>query len=152
MMIQALCVEDESLHQGLMVQNAYTEFCSGSKNVTVVVRNSIAYPQTLKKRTPVARAVMVTQIPELPVQICLTESSKEDHGHQTPNLTVKQQQEKLFKELNLSRLESWPPELVAAIQSLLAKYHDVFSLESSELGCTHSTKHVIKVTDTPFEE
>ena len=70
-----------------------------------------------------------------------------------PRLTVKQWQEKLFEELDLSRLESWPPELMEATQSLLAEYHDVFSLESSELGCTHSTKHLIKVTnDTPFKE
>ena len=68
-------------------------------------------------------------------------------------LTVKQRQEKLFEELDLSGLESWPPELVASTQSLLAKYHDILSLEPSELGCTHSTKHVIKVTnDTPFKE
>ena len=60
---------------------------------------------------------------------------------------------KLFKELDLSRLEFWPPELVAASQSILAKYHNVFSLEPSELGCTHSTKHVIKITDdNPFKE
>ena len=43
-----------------MVQNAYKELCSGSKNVTVVARNSMAYPQTLRKKTPVARAVTVT--------------------------------------------------------------------------------------------
>ena len=36
---------------------------------------------------------------------------------------------------------------------LLAKYHDVFSLEPTELDYTHSTEHVIKVTDdTPFKE
>ena len=36
---------------------------------------------------------------------------------------------------------------------LLAKYHDVFSLDPAELGCTHSTEHIIKVTDdTPFKE
>ena len=36
---------------------------------------------------------------------------------------------------------------------LLAEYHDVFSLDPAELGYTHSTKHVIKVTDdTPFKE
>ena len=35
----------------------------------------------------------------------------------------------------------------------LAEYHDVFSLDPAELGCTHSTKHAIKVTDdTPFKE
>ena len=59
MMTQALCVEDGSLPQGLMVQNAYMELCSGSKNITVVVRNSTAYPQSLRKMTPVTRAVTV---------------------------------------------------------------------------------------------
>ena len=40
-----------------------------------------------------------------------------------------------------------------AAHQLLAKYHDVFSLEPAELGCTHSTKHTIKVTDeTSFKE
>ena len=152
-MTQALHVENGSLPQGLTVQNAYTELCNGSKNITVVVRNSTTYPQTLRKKTPVARAVTVTQIPDLPVKLGLTEASKEDHGHQMPKLTVKQWQEKLFEELDLSRLESWPPALAESAWSLLAKYHNVFSLESSELGCTHSTKHIIKVTNhTPFKE
>ena len=40
-----------------------------------------------------------------------------------------------------------------AAHQLLAKYHDVFSLDPAELGCTHSTEHTIKVTDnTPFKE
>ena len=148
-----LCVEDRTLPQGLMVQNAYMELHSGSKNITVVVRNSTAYPQTLRRKTSVARAVMVTWIPELPVQISLTEASEEDNSHQMPKLTVKQRQEKLLEELDLSGLESWSPELAASAWSLLAMYHDVFSLEPSELGCTHSTKHVIKVTNnTPFKE
>ena len=107
----------------------------------------MVYPQTVRKKTPVARAVMVTQIPELPVQSGLTEASEGDHDHHTPKLTVKQRQEQLFEELDLSGLEYWPPELVAATQSLLAEYHDIFSLEPSELGCTHSTRYVIKVTD-----
>ena len=42
---------------------------------------------------------------------------------------------------------------MTSAQSFLAKYHNVFSLEPSEPGFTHSTKHVIKVTnDTPFKE
>ena len=114
-MTQSLCVEDGSLPQGLMVQNTYMELHGGSKNSAVVVRNSTAYPQTLRKKTPVARAVMVTQIPELPVQIGLMEASEEDHGCQITKLTVKQQQERLFKELDLRGWESWPPELVAAV-------------------------------------
>ena len=44
-------------------------------------------------------------------------------------------------------------ELADAAHQLVVKYHDVFSLELAELGCTHSTKHTIKVTDdTPFKE
>ena len=71
----------------------------------------------------------------------------------TLKVTVKQRQEKLFKELDLSGLESWPPKLADSAWSLLAEYHDIFSLEPSKLCCTHSTKHVIKVTDnTPFKE
>ena len=152
-MTQALWAENGSLPQGLTVQNAYTELHSGSKNVTVVVRNSTVYPQTLRKKTPVARAVTVTQVPEPPLQTGLTEASEGVHGHQMPKLTVKQRQKKLFEELDPIRLESWPPELAASTQSVLAEYHNVFSLESSELGCTHSTEHVIKVIDdTPFKE
>ena len=113
----------------------------------------MAYPQTLRKKTPVARVVEVTQVPEPLVQTGLTGALGDDHGHQTSKLTVKQRQEKLFEELDLSGLKSWPPELVASTWSLLAKYHNIFSLEPSKFGCTHSTKHVIKVTDdTPFKE
>ena len=125
----------------------------GEQNIVMVVRNSMAYPQTLRKKTPVVRAVKVTQLPEPLVQTGSTGVLGEDHNHQMPKLTMKQRQEKLFEELDLSGLESWPPKLVASAQSLLAKYHDVFSLEPSKLGCTHSTEHVIKVTDdSPFKE
>ena len=37
--------------------------------------------------------------------------------------------------------------------NLLAKYHDIFTLEDGEMGCTEVTKHKIKVTDLkPFKE
>ena len=53
-MTQALRAKDGSLPQGLTMQNAYMELKTGSKNTVVVVRNSTAYPQSLKKKTPVA--------------------------------------------------------------------------------------------------
>ena len=61
---------------------------------------------------------------------------------------------KLFEELDLSGLNSWPLELAEATCQLLTKYHDVFFLlEPMDLGCTHSTEHTIKVIDdTPFKE
>ena len=63
-MTQSLCAEDGSLPQGLTVQNAYMELFDGSRNIAVVVRNSTAYPQTLRKKTPVVRVVVVTWVPE----------------------------------------------------------------------------------------
>ena len=48
-MTQALQAEDGSLPQGLTIQNAYTELRKGSKNTVMVVRNSTAYSQTVKK-------------------------------------------------------------------------------------------------------
>ena len=113
----------------------------------------MAYPQTLKKKTLVVRAVVATCISKLPMQAGMMEASGEAQGLQTPKLSGKQRQEKLFEELDLSRLESWPPELADSTQSLLAEYHDVLTLDSSKLGCTHSIEYVIKVTsNTPFKE
>ena len=85
-------------------------------------------------------------MPEPPASMGSMEGVDGFQSPQMPKVTVKQRQEKLFEELDVSGLESWPPELAGSAQSLLAEYHNVFSLEPSELGCTHWTKHVIKVT------
>ena len=66
---------------------------------------------------------------------------------------VRQRCGKLFDKLDLSGLNLWAPELAESAHWLLAEYHDVFSLDPVELGCTHSTEHTIKVTDdTPFKK
>ena len=83
----------------------------------------------------------------------MLEGADESCDPHTPRLTVRQRHGKLFDELDLSGLDSWASELADAACQLLAKYHDVFSLDPVELGCTHSTEHTIKVTDdTPFKE
>ena len=115
------------LPPGLMIQNTYTEMCNGSKNVAIVVRNSMAYPQTLKKIT-VARVVAANSVPELQVQPGMIDMLDEAQGIQTPKLTTEQRQEKLFEKLDLSGLESWSPELADSACSLLAEYHDIFLL------------------------
>ena len=152
-MIQALWTKDSSLLQGLTIQNAHTELRQGSKNAVVVGRNSMAYPQTLPKKTPVARAVATIEVPEPPIDTSLQKREDGPQNPHTPKLIVRQRQGKLFEELNLHGLDSWPQELADATYWLLTKYHDVFPLEPMELGCTHSTKHTIKVMDdTPFKE
>ena len=147
MMVQALHDQDGTLLPGLTVQNTYTELRKGSKKVVVVVQNHTAYPQTLWKKTPVQ---LLTKAPKpgsllVPDGVC--------SGLPTPKLMIRQRRGKLFNELDLSGLDLWAPKLADRAHQLLAKYHDVFSLDTAELGYTHSTEHTIKGTDdTPFKE
>ena len=47
-----------------MIQNAYTKMHNGSKSFAIFVRNGMVYPQTLKKKIPVARVVAANHMPE----------------------------------------------------------------------------------------
>ena len=59
----------------------------------------------------------------------------------------------MFKKLELSGLKSWMEENKERALNLLAKYHDIFTLEDEEMGCTEAAKHKIEVTDPkPFKE
>ena len=92
-------------------------------------------------------------MPKPPEEAQLQEGVDEPQSSHTPRLTVRQRHDKLFDEMDLSGLDSWAHELADAAHWLLAEYHDVFSLDPAELGCTHSMEHMIKVTDdTPFKE
>ena len=152
-MVQALYAQDGTLPLGLTVQNTYTKLRKGSKKAVVAVWNNTAYPQTLQKKTPVARVVSALPVPEPPEPESLQVKDDTCPDLHIPKLTVRKRHGKLFDKLDLSGLNSWAPKLAAAACQLLAEYHDIFSLDPAELGCTHSTEHTIKVTDdTPFKE
>ena len=65
-MVQALHTQDGTLLPGLTVQNTYTKLRKGGKKAVVVVWNNTTYPQTLQKKTPLARAVAALPVPEPP--------------------------------------------------------------------------------------
>ena len=152
-MVQALCTQDGTLPPGLTVQNTYTELRKGSKKAVIVVWNNTTYLQTLQKKTHMARPVSILLVPEPPKSKSLQDRNDMHPDFQTSKLMVRQRHGKLFDELHLSGLDSWAPELAGAGHRLLAEYYDIFSLDPTELGCTHSTDHTIQVTDdTPFKE
>ena len=152
-MVQALHAQDGTLPPGITVQNTYTELRKGSRKAVVVVQNNTTYPQTLQKKTPVARAMAMQLVPSIPEPGSLQVQDEVCPNPQTPNLMIRQRHGKLFDELDLSDLDLWAPELADKACWLLAKYHDIFLLDLAELGCTHLTEHTIKVTDdTPFKE
>ena len=152
-MVQSLHVQDGTLSPGLTMQNMYTELRKGSKKAVVVVQNHTAYPQTLQKKIPVARMIPVQLLPGAPEPDSLPDQKEVCPDQQTSKLTIRQRHGKLFDELDLSGLDSWAPKMADKAHQLLVEYHDVFSLDQAELGCTHLTKHAIKVTDdTSFKE
>ena len=61
---QALHLYEGPLPQGLTIQKTYTEMYNGSKSIAIVMRNNMAYPQTLRRKVLVARIVAVNQVPE----------------------------------------------------------------------------------------
>ena len=99
------------------------------------------------------RAIPIQLLPKIPKLGSLPVPDEVCPDPQTPKLMIRQRHGKLFHELDISSLDLWAPELVDKAHRLLVKYHDIFSLDPAELGCTHSTEHTIKVTDdTPFKE
>ena len=110
-MVQALYAQDGTLLPGLAVQNTYTELRKGGKKAVVVVWNNTAYPQTLRKKTPMARAMYVLPAPEpLKPKSLQVEGNASSDLH-TPKLTIRQRCSKWFDQLDLSGLDTWAPEL-----------------------------------------
>ena len=99
---------------------------NSSKSIAVIVRNSMAYPQTLRKKVLVAKVVATNWVPKPQMRPEMMERLDEAQGIQPQRLTIEQRHEKLFKKLDLSGLELWPPKLVKSAQSFLPEYHDIF--------------------------
>ena len=128
--VQALCAQDGTLPPGLTMQNMYTELRKGSKKAVVVVQNNTTYPQTLWKRTFMARVVSVLPVPEPPEPNSLQVKDDTCPDLHIPKLTIRQRHGKLFDELDLSGLNSWAPELADAAHQLLL----------STMMCSHWTQ------------
>ena len=111
---QALHAQDGTLLPGLIVQNMYTELRKGRKKAVVVVQNNTIYPQTLQKKTPMARAVSALPVPKPPESKSLKVKDDMYSDLHILKLTVRQTCGRLFDELDLSGLNSWAPKLADA--------------------------------------
>ena len=61
--------------------------------------------------------------------------------------------ELLRQEGGLDQLADWTPELARKFEQLLMEYHDIFSLDKNEIGCTDTAEHIIELLDEePFKE
>ena len=136
---------------GLHILHAYTRLKNGSRKVSLVVRNVSDSHIFLKKGVPVAQVVLASLVQ--PVKLSPGMEATLGMESQPEPLSVAVRQEKLLEKLNLDGLANWSPENAAVARELVLAYHDVFALESNELGCTSAIKHEIRVENNePFKE
>ena len=159
-MTQAPYPEDKAdLPNGLYVIRMYTELKDGSQNVSLVLRNLMAWPIYLARGWLIGQVSAANAIPEAQ---CLAELLKQldNEGEDKPEpakLSMQQRQEILLaalkKDGGLDCLKEWLPKLAKKAVALLLEFHHVFSLELNKIGCTDTTKHVMEVMkDKPFKE
>ena len=143
--------ETKPLPLGLHVLHAYTHLKSGSGRVYLVVRNVLDSQIFLKKGVPVAWVVSTLLVP--PVELSPELEATLGKEPRPEPLSVAARQEKLLEMLDLDGLTHWSPENAVAVRELVLAYHDVFTLESNELGCTSTIEHEIHIeNDEPFKE
>ena len=95
----------------------------------------------------------IQPVPKTPKPGSLQVQDEACSDPQILKLMIRQRHGRLFDELDVSGLDLWALKLADKAHQLLAEYHNIFSLDPAELGCTHSTENTITVTDdTPFKE
>ena len=105
----------------------------------------------LKKGMPVVWVVSAMLVP--PAELSPEMEATLGKESRLEPMSVAVRQEKLLEKLNLDRLAHWSPENAVAVRELVLAYHDVFTLESNELGCTSAIEHKIRIkNDEPFKE
>ena len=95
---------------------------------------------TLNKGDKVVWVQTTNKMPKTNLCPGTLEALDEEQGITRKPLTRAERQAKVLKELNLEALNEWPEELVQCAWDLILEYHDVFSLDKNELGCTNTVE------------
>ena len=135
---------------GLEVLSSYATLATGSCKVAVVIRNTTNDWLKIPKGTPIARMESANQIPPVSVEAMTATKPQREKV-----MNEEERQEALLDKLDLSGLDSCPPEVAIKARSLLAEYNDIFSLEKHEIGHTKVVEHNIVLKDpevAPFKE
>ena len=148
-MTHGLEKKSPQLPLGVEVLSSYATLTTGSNRITVVLRNNTNEWVEVQKGVPIARMVTANMIP--PVDLRSSPVKTSDSGR----MSEEERQQTLFEKLDLSGLETWDAKAAKQVRSLLAEYHDLFSLEKNEIGCTKAAEHIIELKDpdtAPFKE
>ena len=138
----------------------YPEFGSCTEGVTL--RNLFSEAIFTKAKTILARVAATNIVPPMlsPKVISKTlreeEDSKESVANDNANSQIplsKENLDKLFSKLNLSKTRDWSEGEQKEIWNLITEFGFLFTLDDFELGRTSIVKHSRTLTgETPFKE
>ena len=119
--------------------------------MSLVVRNVSDSYIFLKKGVPVVQVVSASPVP--PMELSPEMEAALGAEPRPKPMSVVVRQEKLLGRLSLDGLAHWSPENAAVVRELVLAYHDVFALDSNELGCTSAIDYEIHIKNSePFKE
>ena len=143
--------EARPLPLGLHVLHVHTCLKNGSGKVSFMVRNMYDSHIFLQKGVPVVQVVSASLVPSTELSPEM-EAALGTEARPEP-ISVVARQEKLLEKLNLDGLAHWSQRNAVVARELVLPYHDVFTLESNELGCTSAIEHEIHIKNIkPFKE
>ena len=156
---QAPYIEDRAnLPVGVYVIPTYSELCDGSQSVAIVLRNLTGKPVHLLAGQVIARVLAANVIPAgKPTPELIKKLDEQDLESAPPKLSIEERQQLLMQLLKqeggLDELTQWMPELTQKFEQMMMEYHDIFSLDKNEIGCTDAAEHIIELLDEePFKE
>ena len=124
---------------------------NGSGKVSLVVRNMSNNHIFLKKGVLVARVMSASPVPAMELSPEMEALLGAEARPEPMSVVVRQ--EKLLEKLNLDGLAHWSLMNAVVARELVLAYHDVFTLESNDLGCTSAIEHKICIENSkPFKK
>ena len=120
--------------------------------MAVVLCNLTGKPVHLQAGQVITRVLAANVIPEGKLTPELIKKlDEQDPESVPPKLSIEEKQQLLMQLLRqeggLDELAQWMPELVQRFEQMLMEYHDIFSLDKNEIGCTDVAEHIIELLD-----
>ena len=131
---------------GIEVLYSYATLTTGSDCIAVSLQNTTEDCVLIDKG--IVRMEAANLVPPVTADFITSKP-------QTQKLSEEERQKALMEKLDLSGLARWKEDLATKAKNLLMEYHDLFSLEKSEIGQTKMVKHTIVLKDpdtAPFKE
>ena len=133
---------------GIEVLYSYATLTTGSDRIAVSLQNTTEDWVLIDKGVPIVRMEAANLVPPVTTDFITSKP-------QTQKLSEEERQKALMEKLDLSGLAGWDEDLATKAKNLLMEYHNLFSLEKSEISQTKMVKHTIMLKDpdtTPFKE